>query len=92
MFNNGNIVDAYPKEKDEQIRYLSKLILLMVADGECSKEEIAICEHVATKMGYKPEVISAIFAKLVVNLDMSEEEMSNLVISFLANGASLPEK
>ena len=47
---------------DEKFEYLFNVITLMKVDGKVHKNEVAFCEKLAIKLGYKPGVISELSA------------------------------
>ncbi len=47
---------------DEKFQYLHNVISLMKVDGKVHKNEVAFCERLAIKLGYKPGVISELSA------------------------------
>ena len=47
---------------DEKFEYLLNVVRLMKADGKIHKNEVAFCEKLAVRLGYKPGVISDLSA------------------------------
>ncbi|MEM6831645.1 MAG: TerB family tellurite resistance protein [Bacteroidota bacterium] len=58
----GPIPDLKALPNDEKFEYLHNVISLMKADGKVHKNEVAFCEKLAIKLGYKPGVISQLSA------------------------------
>lgn len=49
---------------DQKFEYLYYIVQLMKADGKVFKSEIAFCESIADKLGYKKSVIKELSAKI----------------------------
>jgi uncharacterized tellurite resistance protein B-like protein len=49
---------------DQKFEYVYSLVQLMKADGEVYKSEIAFCEKIATKLGYKKGVIGELSSRI----------------------------
>lgn len=52
------IPDLQHLSDDESFEYLYMVIQLMKVDGQVFKSEIAFCEEIAEKLGYKKKVVS----------------------------------
>ena len=72
-----NIID-HPKPvpnlrnlpSDEKFNYLFNTIQLMKVDGKVHQSEIAFCEKIAIKLGYKPGVIADLSAYIYSDPDI----------------------
>jgi len=49
---------------DQKFEYLYHVVQLMKADGQVFKSEIAFCEDVAAKLGYKKGVIAELSSRI----------------------------
>ena len=49
---------------DQKFEYLYNVVQLMKADGQVFKSEIAFCENVAEKLGYKRKVIGELSSRI----------------------------
>ncbi len=60
---------------DEKFEYLVNVVRLMKIDGKIHKNEVAFCEKLAVRLGYKPGVISDLSAYIYkdpkINTDRS---------------------
>ena len=70
------IGDLSTLTEDQKFENLYQLIQLMKSDGQVFKSEIAFCEGVAEKLGYKKEVISEIAAKVYSDPSITSERRS----------------
>ena len=70
------IGDLSTLTEDQKFENLYQLIQLMKSDGRVFKSEIAFCEGVAEKLGYKKEVISEIAAKVYSDPSITSDRRS----------------
>ena len=70
------IGDLSTLSEDQKFENLYQLIQLMKSDGQVFKSEIAFCEGVAEKLGYKKEVISEIAAKVYSDPSITSDRRS----------------
>lgn len=63
-------------DREAKFRYIFSLVQLMKIDERMYKEEIMFCSSVATKLGYKKEVMFELL--LNVKGSMSDAELKNL--------------
>ncbi len=70
------IGDLSTLTEDQKFENLYQLIQLMKSDGQVFKSEIAFCEGVAEKLGYKKEVISEIAAKVYSDPSITSDRRS----------------
>lgn len=60
-----------PKSEDDKIQYLHDLVLLMIADGNISEKEYALCKAVADQFGYREEAIEIILKRIIDDIQNS---------------------
>lgn len=58
---------------DERFEYLINVIQLMKVDGKIHQKEIAFCEKLAVKLGYKPGVVSNLSAYVYKDPDINTD-------------------
>jgi len=69
---------------DQKFDYLFSLVQLMKIDERLYKEEIKYCAKVATKLGYKQEVMFELMLKVSGTMKKSEiEALRQMVSTFL---------
>lgn len=69
----GNITAL---SEDQKFANLYQLIQLMKSDGQVFKSEIAFCEDIANRLGYKKEVISELAAKIYSDPSITSDRKS----------------
>lgn len=84
-----SIKDAYPVTREKRLQHLLKVVSMMLADGECAKEEIKLCNLIASKMGFGEKEVGATVAFFVSNLTDMDKNM-DIVLSYIANGGYYP--
>lgn len=80
--------DAYPNELNLRMKHLTRLVALMMIDGECSKNEIIFCKNIAVKLEIEEQAVSKLVAVIASqkNSLLNEIDRETAVLSFLANG------
>lgn len=53
-----------PESDRERIEQLYDMVMVMMVDGECHDNEIALCESIAQVLGFRREVIPYIVSKV----------------------------
>lgn len=70
--------------KDKKFDYLFSLVQLMKIDERLYKEEIKYCSRVASKLGYKQEVMFELMLKVSATMKQGEiDSLRKMVESFL---------
>lgn len=59
-----------------QFENLYQLIQLMKTDGQVFKSEISFCETIATRLGYKKEVIGELASKVYSDPSITSDRRS----------------
>lgn len=81
----------YPKNKEKKLQYLMMVVSVMLADGECTPEEINYCYQIADKMGLGKV---AVYACMVYFKEGAEKRMDlklmGAVLSYFENGGYKP--
>ena len=88
--NPSVIRDAYPKTTAKKLEYLLKVVSLMVADGECTTDEINFSNLIAARMGLSERAVAAAVAFIVKSMK-DVETGHDIVLSYVANGGYYPE-
>lgn len=57
MTNPSSIKVSYPTEPKEKINYLLDMVAMMMADGRIDPREAIICETIAIKLGFRPQIV-----------------------------------
>lgn len=94
--DEGEIAQLFEKEhetvipknlsKDQKFDYLFSLVQLMKIDERLYKEEIKYCSQVASRLGYKQEVMFELMLKVSASMKQVEiDSLRQLVTSFLVN-------
>ena len=58
---------------DQKFEYLYYIVQIMKADGKVFKSEIAFCEDVAEKLGYKKAVIAELSSKIFADPSITSD-------------------
>lgn len=90
LSNLHSIKDAYPVTREKKLQHLLKIVSIMLADGECTKEEIQLCNLIASKMGLGEKEVGATVAFFVSNMTDMDKNM-DIVLSYIANGGYYPD-
>lgn len=80
----------YPKSEKKKLRYLLLVVSLMIADGECTTEEIQLCYQIAAKMGLNEKHVYSCIVYLSQRNDTDMKRMSGL-LSYFENGGYNPQ-
>jgi hypothetical protein len=85
LFNqNHDVIVPKGLTDDQKFDYLFSLVQLMKIDERLYKEEIKYCSHVASKLGYKQEVMFELMLKVSVTMKKAEiDSLRQLVSTFL---------
>jgi len=62
---------------DQRFNYIFNLVQLMKLDERLYKEEIKFCANIATRLGYKPEVMFELLLKIKSG-EMDQKEIDSL--------------
>ncbi len=62
--------------EDQKFENLYQLIQLMKTDGQVFKSEISFCEAIATRLGYKKEVIGELASKVYSDPSITSDRRS----------------
>jgi len=62
--------------EDQRFENLYQLILMMKTDGQVFKSEIAFCESIADRLGYKKTVIGELAAKVYSDPSITSDRTS----------------
>jgi hypothetical protein len=62
--------------EDQKFENLYQLIQLMKTDGQVFKSEITFCETIATRLGYKKEVIGELASKVYSDPSITSDRRS----------------
>lgn len=81
-----SIRDAYPQTHQERLDYLLSVVGVMIADGECEKEEILFCNHIARQLGLTEKDILKIL--LIMGMKKEGLDKNYFIISYMANRPS----
>lgn len=57
-----------PKNSNEKIDQLRDYVVMTLIDGDINDREISTCKLLAVKLGFRPQVIDAIFHDLIESL------------------------
>ncbi len=76
----------YPKSEKKKLRYLLWVVSLMIADGECTTEEIQLCYQIANKMGLNKNHVYSCIVYLSQRNDTDMKRMSGLLSYFENDG------
>lgn len=69
---------------DQKFNYLFSLVQLMKIDERLYKEEIKYCSQVASKLGYKQEVMFELMLKVSSSMKQAEiDKLKHLVSTYL---------
>src|SRR5574344_1878393 len=49
-----------PTSNEERVRYLTDMVLIMMADGKIDKSEYAICWETAIELGFRDDAVNII--------------------------------
>lgn len=63
--NPQKISFSPPSKFDEKIIQLYDMVFLMMIDGEIHKNEVALCQYYATKLGFEREIIEKIVLAII---------------------------
>lgn len=88
--DTSSVRDAYPNTEEDRVKYITQMVMLMIADGECSEREINFCEFIAMKLGFNSEFIYELVASLSLEMMKDDEEKAmQVVLSYIANGGNI---
>ncbi|MCB0492559.1 MAG: TerB family tellurite resistance protein [Cyclobacteriaceae bacterium] len=85
LFNqNHDVIVPQGLTDDQKFDYLFSLVQLMKIDERLYKEEIKYCSQVASKLGYKQEVMFELMLKVSITMKKAEiDSLRQLVSTFL---------
>lgn len=74
-FEDPNLIeDLSNLSNDQKYEYIYSIVQLMKIDGRLYKEEISFCAKMASKLGYREEVILELMLKIYSDPDISAEK------------------
>jgi uncharacterized tellurite resistance protein B-like protein len=69
VVNYSDDISFYiPKNSNERIDQLKDYVFMALVDGNINEREISTCKLLAVKLGFRPQVIDAIFNDLIKSL------------------------
>jgi len=85
LFNqNHDVIVPQGLTDDQKFDYLFSLVQLMKIDERLYKEEIKYCSQVASKLGYKQEVMFELMLKVSITMKKAEiDSLRQMVSTFL---------
>jgi hypothetical protein len=81
MSQSFNIIVPKDLTPDQRFDYLLNLILLMKVDKRLFQEEINYCAKIATRLGYKKELIVDLMIRVTDTMTASDIEELRIVAS-----------
>lgn len=81
----------YPKNKEKKLQYLLMVVSVMLADGECTPDEINYCYKIADKMGLGKIAVYACMYYFKEGAEKSADlKLMGAVLSYFENGGYCP--
>lgn len=80
---NHEVIVPQGLSSDQKFDYLFSLVQLMKIDERLYKEEIKYCSQVASKLGYKQEVMFELMLKVSATMKKAEIESLRQLVSTL---------
>ena len=65
MTNPRSIKVSYPTGPKEKINYLLDMVSMMMVDGNIDVREAIICETIAIKLGFRPQIVPEMVKTLI---------------------------